>query len=428
MDRELYQDLISQGTAYMAVGNYETAKATFEKALEEDPTSVEALSHLGNAFVNLGKFDEALEQFKKALLVEPERGELLYSIASIYLLQGDNLKAIEFYNKAEAVGFKTAEMYQIMAGIFFDADDSIQALRNINRAIAEAPLDGYLRLFKARIYLYDEQMEQALETLEEMQKILPDAFEAYDLRAQILAGMGRHEEALRVCDEGLARFPDDPMVKIVKIKTLVEIDSLEEAKKLIEELRACGKYGEVVKDAAMQEAVIAMKEDRLDDAAKVLEEANTALGGDVDVLYVLMDLYGLKMDDEKLIQVTEKLMAMDTNEFVRANAMYFHAHALDRSGKKEEAQKEFRNITRVVRKMTIDQPTFYEGYIYRLLAHTRLGEYEKALELADYMENVYPDQADAHAFRYYIYKEQGDTEKAEEEKKLAKSIDPKFQL
>ena len=114
------------------------------------------------------------------------------------MLKDERLKAVEYYNKAEEAGFKKAELYQILAGIFFDANDVAQALRNISRAIAAEPFDGELRLFKARIYLADNKYDEALDTLDEMQKVLPDAFEAYDLRAQIYSGIGKYEEALNL--------------------------------------------------------------------------------------------------------------------------------------------------------------------------------------------------------------------------------------
>lgn len=80
------------------------------------------------------------------------------------------------------------------------------------------------------------------------------------------------------------------------------------------------------------------------------------------------------------------------------------------------------------RKMTIEEPSFYEGYVYRLLSHVNLKEFDKALELEEYMENLHPERVDAHAFRYHIYHAMGDEDKAEMEKEIVKNIDPKFTL
>lgn len=117
-----------------------------------------------------------------------------------------------------------------------------------------------------------------------------------------------------------------------------------------------------------------------------------------------------------------------SNPMMRTYIWVMHAHSLDKMGKDAEAKAEYRKLTSLLRKATINNPSFYEGYIYRLLSHTRLGEFDKALELADYVENLYPDRADAHAFRYFIYKEQGDSAKAEESKNAALKINPDMSL
>ena len=407
MDIERFNDHISQGIALMTEQKYEAAKKEFEAAISIDVKSYEAYIHLGNACANLGQFDDAQSAFKNALVVDANSGEALYSIANIYLLKEERLKAVEFYNKAEEAGFKRAELYQILAGIFFDANDIAQALRNITRAIAVEPFDGELRLFKARIYLADNKYDEALDTLDEMQKVLPDAFEAYDLRAQIYSGIGKYDEALKV---------------------LVEMSKDQEAADLIDKMKSCGQFDKVMKEAVIQESILFLRKQDTETTLSILQKANTALGGDADILYLIMDIYGKSENYEKTIEIADLLIGMNPGEFYESTARYFHAHSLDKLGKETEAKAEYRKLTSILRKATINNPSFYEGYIYRLLSHTRLGEFDKALELADYMENLYPDRADAHAFRHFIYKEQGDSAKAEESKNAALKINPGMSL
>ena len=119
-----------------------------------------------------------------------------FSIGSIYVLMNEKVKAVEFYNKAEENGFVSSQMYQIMASIFFEAEDEPQALRNISRAINLDPFNGELRLLKTKIYLAFNRFEQALESLDEMEKVLPDSFDIYDVKSQILLGQERYTERL----------------------------------------------------------------------------------------------------------------------------------------------------------------------------------------------------------------------------------------
>ena len=428
MENERFNDLISQGVSLMSSEKYDAARNLFLLAIDIKSDSFDAYTHLGNAYANLQEYDSAIDSFKKALIINPNSGETLYSIASIYLLKNDKLKAVEYLNKAEACGFVKAELYQMLALIFYEADDVPQALRNITRAINADPLDGAYRLFKARIYLAENKYDEALETLEEMGKVLPDAFEAYGLASQIYSAQGKYEDALRICEEGVCRFPNDANLAIAKLKVLVEMQDDKKAVEFIENMRDCGLYSKVVKEATIQEAIILLREMRIDDTVALLKKTNQELDGDTDIIYLLLDVFGKSEKYDEVIKYSELLLKMNPGVYYEATAKYFHAHALDKLGKSDEAQKEYKKLTSEIRKLTIENPSFYEGYIYRLMSHTRLGEFDKALELADYIEELHPDLADSHAFRYFIYKEKGDAEKAESEKNAALSIKPDMVL
>lgn len=428
MDIEMYGDKISQGINLMRTESYEAARVCFEEAIMINPRSAEAYRHLGNALANLEKYDEAIKAFQKILITEPDDGEALFSIGNIYVLKEQKLKAVEFYNKAEAAGYESAQLYQIMASIFFEADDIAQALRNITRVIHVAPFDGELRLFKVRIYLAYNRYDEAIEALDEMESILPDAYEVYDLKAQIYCGLQRFEEALASAEKGRERFPEDANLAVTKLKVLVLADQRGAAYELLKELKANGIYDRALKDMALQEATLDIEEGKAEEAYQVLLHAEEKLPGDADLLYLLLDLCGKTGQYEKVLTHSEKLAGLECGDFYRATALFFHATALDELGEKEKAREEFKRLTSQMRKFTIDNPSFYEGYLYRLLSHTKIGEYDKALELADYIEHLYPDKADSHAFRHFICKAMGDTARAEEERKLAKEMNPDLNM
>lgn len=428
MNQEVFQDFISRGISLMASENYTAAKEAFKSAIDQNNRSVEAYTHLGNACANLGQYDEALTAFKNSLVVNPDFSEAYYSIGNIYLLQDERLKAVESYNRAEAAGFEKSELYQIMATIFFEAGDEVQALRNLTKAIALSPFDGKLRIFKAQIYMHTGKFEQAIETLDEMEHILPDAYEAYDIRTQIYCGLEKFEEALRVCEKGCSRFPEDVNLTLLKLKTLVEMQNDELAFAFLVEMKANGQYNKILKETAIQESILYLRKHDVETAVKVLSAADAALQGDIDVQYVLLEVYGNTEQYQKVLELSTKLMEMHPPMVIESNAKYFHAHALDKLGKEVEAKAEYKQLTSLFRKYTTSDPSFYEGYIYRLLCHTNLAEYEEALRLSDYLENVFPERVDAHAFRYHIYKAQGDMEKAEEEKRIVAAINPDMRL
>ena len=193
-------------------------------------------------------------------------------------------------------------------------------------------------------------------------------------------------------------------------------------------MKSEGLFSNVIKDASINEATLLIKENKIENACKALLEANNQVGDDPDLLYLIVDIYGKTAQNEKLLTYSAKLMNEEYGIFYYSTALFFHATALEATGNVSEAKKEFKNITIKMRKATINDPSFYEGYLYRLLSHVKIKEYDKALDLAEYIENLYPDKADAHAFRYFIFKEMGNSEEAKKERDLAKSMNPNLDI
>lgn len=428
MDTEMINDKISQGIMLISAEKYDAAKKLFNEIIVEAPRTLDAYIHLGNACANLEEYDEAIEAFKKALLLDENYVEAYFSIGSIYVLMNEKVKAIEFYNKAEEKGYVSSQMYQIMASIFFEAEDEPQALRNISRAINLEPFNGELRLLKTKIYLAFNRYEQALESLDEMEQVLPDSFDVYDVKSQIFLGQERYMEALEVINKGCNRFPKDYNLANIKLKVLIQSNMDDDAHKWIAYMKEEGMFSSILKEASINEATLLIKENKIEEACNVLLEANNQVGDDPDLLYLIVDIYGKTAQNDKLLTYSARLMNEKYGEFYYSTALFFHATALEATGNNLEAEKEFKNITVRMRKATINNPSFYEGYLYRLLSHVKIKEYDKALDLAEYVENLYPDRADAHAFRYYIFKEMGNKEEAEKEKELAKSMNPNIDI
>lgn len=62
------------------------------------------------------------------------------------------------------------------------------------------------------------------------------------------------------------------------------------------------------------------------------------------------------------------------------------------------------------------------------MCHKELEEYEKALELADYIEALDDKIIDAYALKFNIYQSMGDVEKAKEMQAIVEKISPGMQL
>lgn len=201
---EQVRDYKLQGAALMGASQYKDAQKMFLKALQFDENA-DLLIDLGNAYASNGDYSEAINTFTKALSYEPNNGELLFDIGSVYLLQERLKKCLEYYNKAEAAGFDNVRLYINFAAIYSALGDQQMELRNYTKAIDKNPLIGDLYVKKALLLLEMGKATVALDVLDDMRKIFPDAFEGYDLAARAYLVLGNVDHAINILDQGITK-------------------------------------------------------------------------------------------------------------------------------------------------------------------------------------------------------------------------------
>lgn len=412
---EKAKDYLQQAVNLMAGQSYEKAKEYCQKALAEEPRYAEAYSVLGDACANLEQYPEALEAFQKVVILEPDNGAVYFDIGNIYILMDDICKCIENYNKAEEKGFRHYEMYRNLAGIYKTMDEPEAALRNYNKALKEQPLKMNIRLEKAGYLILLGRYQAALDVLDEAWRLVPDLFEVYAMKVQILSMMKQYDKALAVIEDATERFPDDAGLALVKMRVLTDMGRYSQVRTELEKIKEKPEYIHVKRNVLLQQSQVAALEKRMQEAVECLEEIlETEEGFDEEVRYLLMNIYNSRADDEKAMEMAESLAERQEKSIYAVSGMYTIPLLWKRAGREEEAQTEFRRLARYFRKLTVENPRFHEVYLYRILCHKELGEYDKALELADYVEALDEKRGTAYMMKYDIYKTMGDKEKAEE--------------
>lgn len=212
---------------------------------------------LGNAYASMGEYDNAVDAFSKALLLDPNNGEILFDIGCVYLLQERLKKCIEYYNKAEAAGYDNVRLYMNMAAIYNALEDKQMELRCYTKAIDKDPMMGELYVKKVMLFVDLQRYAEALETLDDMRKLFPDAFEGYDLAARIYSGQGHADEAIKILEEGLKKFPKDINLRISLITQYLDVNRVEDAENVIAELKKHEYADTFEKAILMQEVSVA---------------------------------------------------------------------------------------------------------------------------------------------------------------------------
>lgn len=418
-------EFINRGISLMRHEKYSEAKEAFSKALEAEPKNYEAHMHLGNALVNLGQMEDAIFSFQNALTIQSDSGEALFSIGNVYFLQDDYRRAVKYYNKAECTGYQPVDMYLIMAEIFHKAEDVEQALRCINHALKVAPLRGDIWRQKVLLLIGMDKLDAAQETLDEFVELLPDALDAYDIQARLLCGQEKYEEALQRLQPALERFPEDPQIRLVELHIYVESGDDAKAKTLIQMMKERGMDTGCRKRLGMEQARIQIAENASQEAIDTLEWALEETPEDSQLLYMLLSAYIGLLKYEKIVTTADRILKLENLEpSLTASARFYRALSLKETRSGEQAKIEFRKLSNDLRKLTIENPGMTDIYMLRLLCHCELGEYDKAFDLVDYLQSISPDSADGHAYRHLIYKQMGDSEKAEQELAEVRKINP----
>jgi len=119
--RERARELLRDGAAFLAEGNFEAARRRFQEAAQADPGVPEAYNGVGVTYRMRNDLGRALSWYKKALAVDPDFGDAYYNMACVYSMRGERDLALRYLQIAALNGYATAE------GI--DADPDLEPLR-----------------------------------------------------------------------------------------------------------------------------------------------------------------------------------------------------------------------------------------------------------------------------------------------------------
>ena len=429
MDKMMCQEYLTQGQTLMSQGKYETALSFLAKAEQEDKLNIEVYLTQGVALANLDRLDEAKEVFEKALKVDRKSGIAYFHLGNIEMLQGDRGRGIEMYNAAVANGFDDAQVF-FTIGLTYEEDGNDElALRNYNKAIHKDPLRPDARIRKIRIMIRNGRPEETLKAIDELILACPDVFEGYHLRFTLLLEMGKLPEAEKTIDSAIAMFPKDTGFALDKATLMTAKGQYEQALAYLDDIEANMAVDTTVQhNMAMQKARIAANQADMDrtiqylECAKQVSMAVDPTNVDREAEYLLMNCYISSEQFDKALDCTRALKNKDNPDHFALSAYYYEPFILMRQGKEAEAKPLYQQAISDLRAISLQNPGYIDSYVFRILCLKDLKQYDKAIELADYLVAIQEELAEAHMIRAIVLKEMGREAEAQEEKERAKSL------
>jgi len=182
---------------YLAAGDEDAAVKALARASRFQPENVRYRIELASLYEKRGEIDEA----ERALRwVERNAGDDLPA----RLAYGDFLLRQQRYTEAVAAYRRANESSPLSAGVFtslsrcyWEMDDADAAVAAMRRSVELQPHNPRLKYDLALMLHRSGKPEDALAHLDDVVRLLPNAWQPVVLKASVLTDLGSHEEALR---------------------------------------------------------------------------------------------------------------------------------------------------------------------------------------------------------------------------------------
>lgn len=199
-----YKNHFRLGKVYQNLKRYPQATASYQKAHELKPQSKSVLLSLSGSLYNMGSYPNAEKMMMKFQLLDTTNHQANILLAKIHTTQGNYAESIKVYRQILRKDSLNAFAYKQMAGLYNKLNKHIEALANYQKAYNLNPKDLSVTLHLIQS-LYD---------------------------------MTGYAGALRYANEGLAVYPNHPLILKKKVKVLIASEWYENALTILKEMDA----------------------------------------------------------------------------------------------------------------------------------------------------------------------------------------------
>ena len=429
MDKFAVQEYLTQGAVLAGQGKHAEALVYYDRAEKENPMDIDVYLSKGIALANLDKLNEAKAQFEKALKINKTSGLAHFHLGSIAILQGDQALGFENYNGAIANGYDDAQLYYSIGLLHEENGEIDMAIRNYSKAIMKDALRPDVRVRKARLLIQENHFPEALQALDEMILTNPDVFEGYHMKIMVLMQMNQIAKAEVVVNDALGLFPKDPGFAIDKVQIFLQQNRIDDAVALLNSLENAEETDDAVRRRIfMEKAQISTTKDNVEAAIMELEKAKKLSDKngefDAEVVFLLANCHLATEEYEKTLAEARELILKSNDDYYKQTARYFEPFAMKMLGRIDEAKALYTEVINEFRRQSLESPGNLDSYLLRTMCLRDLEQYEKALEILDYVITLQPERGEPRVLRVSVLEALSRTEEAAEEQKIVNSMLP----
>lgn len=421
------KDLNQQAFILLRAGHVEQAIEKLEQAIDLDPMVMDSYKNYGELYMHIEDYTKALAMFKKALLIE-KSGELYFACGNACFMNQDPQRGLEYYNLALGAGYDTDDVLFFMGLAYEHTGDSAMALRYFQKACVKSPARFEFHVKKIRVLIGLSMFEEATVALDTLQKVAPELYESYHLRVHLLTRMGHMEEATQVALSATQRFPEDAALMLDYVRCLALEGKYDLAQQNLEQGKKLKYFEHVKTDFLRLEGQLAAERGEFDHAIACVEECITQTppdGFDSESHFLLVNLQMAQRNFQAVFDYASKLVERKLGNDHYYAALYYRALSAKELGR-EDAPQLYKNAIFIYRGRTLDKPDAIDLYIYRCMCLKDTEQYEKGLDLLEFVEHLTNKVAELYALRAEIYRLMGRTALVEPELEKAFALKPQL--
>ncbi len=302
-----------QPEAFMALANYyrkknETGKAlkTIEEALKIDSRNVALLEMKGRLLVGEKKYKEAVKTFDEIEVLNPEAGVALKIGA--YVTMKDTAKAIEQARKIIEKYPSSARGYMVLASIYESQKDYARAISEARNGVKVDANNLKAMLYLGNLLEISKDYGKAMAVYTDTLRKKPDFVPALFAQGALLDTTGKKKEAMaryRLVLEKADNYV--PALNNLAYLSASGYGNSQEALRL-----AISAYKLDPGNAGIMDTLgfALLKNNRLEDAKKVLEKAVAALSTNPTVHYHLALVYKGTGDKKNAQSTVQKALSL----------------------------------------------------------------------------------------------------------------------
>ena len=422
------QDLNKQGELLLKVGNLAQAEAKFQAAIDVDPMVMDSYKNYGDLCMAKEDYKEAKNYYKKAILVE-KNGQLYFLYGNACFMNDEMHEGLGYYNMAISEGYDTDEMLFFMGMAYEHMNDYQMAYRYFQKAYAKNPSRPDYLVKKIGSLVKLDMIEEAEESTDELLSIAPEYFDGYHIKIQLLIHKNDYVEAIKFAEAATARFPEDVDLVLDLVRSCAMNQEFDRAITLIENAKKMKYFEESKRAFTILEAEIYAEKNDYDSAMKCCNECISMEDEDNyagEARFMLMNLYLAKPDYALACDMATQLVQADKEDVYYFAALYYKAFCNKHLGNDEEATRLFKEANSIYRLETLKKPAAIDIYLYRVMCLKDLEQYDKALELLEFIEGISDKIAEVYTLRADIYNKMGRKSLADENLEKAYKLKPEL--